>query len=757
LAASLGGSLIDNALFGTSKAPRNYASEGPRLKDVHVMSAAEGAPIARLFGRSRIGGQLIWATRFREQVESTTNTQATGGKGGGGSARSQTVTRTTNYRYFVSFAVGFCEGEAAALGRVWADGKPLDAATLVHRFYAGSETQMPDAYIETIEGAGEVPAYRGLCYVVFENVDLTPFGNRIPQISAEIIKPIINGEIEGKLAGVALIPGSGEFVYGSRSYVRSEVTGDIAENVNNTAGATDLVASLDQLNAVVPGAKAVSLVSSWFGDDLRAGSCTVKPCVELIQKTVVPQDWRVNGVARASATEVSRDAQGRPALGGTPSDHTIVEAIVELKSRGLAVVFYPFLLMDIATGNAKPDPYGGTEQGSYPWRGRITCHPAPGQTGSPDKTTTAKIQVDAFFGSAQITDFSTTGTQVDFTGSGSEWGYRRMVLHYAKLCVAAGGVDGFAIGSELVGLTRVRSGAAAYPAVSQLVQLAADVKSILGSSTKVTYADDWSEYHSHRPTDGSGDVYFNLDPLWSSANIDAIGIDNYLPLADWRDGTTHTDYDAGAGITSTYVASYLQNNIEGGEYFDWYYATDADRQAQTRTTITDGAGKPWVFRNKDLRGWWQNSHFDRPGGVEATGATAWMAQSKPLWFTEFGCPAIDKGANQPNVFYDPKSSESQVPYFSSAARDDVIQRAYLTAHIDYWDPSAGNNPTSSVYSAPMVDVSRLFAWAWDARPYPDYPLRADVWSDAPNYDFGHWLGGRLGRVPLSALVKQLCG
>ncbi len=29
-----------------------------------------------------------------------------------------------------------------------------------------------------------------------------------------------------------------------------------------------------------------------------------------------------------------------------------------------------------------------------------------------------------------------------------------------------------------------------------------------------------------------------------------------------------------------------------------------------------------------------------------------MPFSKPIWFTELGCPAIDKGANQPNVFID---------------------------------------------------------------------------------------------------------
>ena len=129
---------------------------------------------------------------------------------------------------------------------------------------------------------------------------------------------------------------------------------------------------------------------------------------------------------------------------------------------------------------------------------------------------------------------------------------------------------------------------------------------------------------------------------------------------------------------------------------------------------------------------------------------------KPIWFTEIGCPAIDRGSNQPNVFFDPKSSESAVPHFSDGYRDDLIQRRTLEAIIDYWAPAAGNNPTSSVYGAPMIDTARVFAWAWDARPFPDFPLREDIWSDAPNHERGHWLTGRLGQVTLAALVRQLC-
>ena len=43
----------------------------------------------------------------------------------------------------------------------------------------------------------------------------------------------------------------------------------------------DLQESLDRLKAQVPAVKHVSLVVAWFGDDLRAGSCKVRPCIRL--------------------------------------------------------------------------------------------------------------------------------------------------------------------------------------------------------------------------------------------------------------------------------------------------------------------------------------------------------------------------------------------------------------------------------------------------------------------------------------------
>ncbi len=137
-----------------------------------------------------------------------------------------------------------------------------------------------------------------------------------------------------------------------------------------------------------------------------------------------------------------------------------------------------------------------------------------------------------------------------------------------------------------------------------------------------------------------------------------------------------------------------------------------------------------------------------------------MPQSKPIWLTETGCPAIDKGANQPNVFVDPKSSESHQPYYSSGTRDDLIQRLYLQALIEGLDPSHagyvdGANPTSPLYDAPMVDLAHVYVYAWDARPYPAFPNNALAWGDGASWRLGHWLNGRIASQPLAATVRDI--
>jgi hypothetical protein len=184
--------------------PDGIDSIGPRLNDKGVQTSTYGAPIAIVWGTMRTAGNVIWATDIIEK----TVTEKVGGKGGSDSTE-------TTYEYFGNMAVGICEGEAELL-RIWANGKliydattipdPLDPLTDGLRFwglisgqselpftrffnwYSGTETQLPDPYIESFEGVGEVPGNRGLCYIVFKELPLEDYGNGIPNLTFEVTR-----------------------------------------------------------------------------------------------------------------------------------------------------------------------------------------------------------------------------------------------------------------------------------------------------------------------------------------------------------------------------------------------------------------------------------------------------------------------------------------------------------------------------------------------------------------------------------------
>lgn len=740
---ALGGAVLDQTLVGGN---RTATSEGPRLSDLEVMASTEGASIPRIYGRARLAGQVIWATRLQEVK--ATKTQSVGGKGGSLTPS----TTTTSYTYYANFAVALCEGPISRIGRIWADGKLLDTTGRVARTYLGTRDQPPDPWIEAKQGTSGTPAYRGVAYLVFERLNLTDFGNRLPQITVEVERAV--GVLEHQVKAVTLIPGATEFGYAPAN-VR-QVVGAAryqAESRHASAADSDFEASLDQLLAACPNLERVSLVVTWFGDDLRAGSCTVRPKVEQAVKSTTPLSWSVGGLTRSLALTTSR-YEGRAAYGGTPSDQTVVQAIQRLKAAGLKVTLNPFIMMDIPAANTRQDPWTGAgSQPAHPWRGRITCDPAPGRVGSVDGTADCAAQVAALFGAAAAVDFARAGNLVLYSGP-VEWSLRRMGLHYAHLSLAAGGVEAILIGSEFEALTRLRDGAGAFPAAAQLAALASEVKGVVGAATRVSYAANWSEYGAQVFGD---DVRFPLDAVWSSPGVDFIGIDYYPPFTDWRDGTTHLD----AGLAATpYERAYLKSRLKAGEAYDWYYVDDAARAAQDRTAITDGAyGEPWVYRQKDLWSFWANAHHERIAGVRSASPTAFVPGAKPIRLMEAGCPAVDKGANQPNVFVDAKSSETGLPHFSSGQRDDIIQRRMLEAVLATFDPEAGasdaDNPPAALYAGRMVEEGCVFLWTWDARPYPQFPLAADIWADGANWALGHWLTGRLGAAPLDGLVATL--
>lgn len=741
------GRAIDQRLLGAG----SVSVETGRIDRLRLTSAGEGEAVGSLWGRMRVAGQVIWATRFFE-TQSTTATRQ--GKG----SPSRTV--TTRYSYSVSLAVALCEGEILRVGRVWADGNEIDPAAVTMRVYTGSNEQLPDPKIVAVEGAEEAPAYRGIAYVVFEDLPLADYGNRVPVFSFEVVRAAQGAGIEGVpdlvrgIKGVALIPGTGEYALATTPVWRSRGSGNaedtVAVNCNAPGTGTDFSQSLRRLEEELPACGSVSLVVSWFGDDLRCGSCTVRPMVERHDVEGLNMPWRAGGITRAGAAALPV-LGGGPVYGGTPSDQAVIEAIRALRTAGKSVMFYPFVLMVQMAGNGRPDPWSDApEQPALPWRGRITLSVAPGRAGSPDGAAAAEAEIAAFFGSAQRDDFTFGPDGLVYAGP-QDWGMRRFILHYAHLCAAAGGVDAFCIGSEMVALTRIRGLDGGFPGVSALRQLAADVRGILGPAVKIGYAADWSEYSGYQT--GEGDLRFPLDPLWADEAVDFIGIDNYMPLFDWREGELHLDAERAGAI---YDLDYLKANVEGGEGYDWYYAAGAHRDAQIRTPITDGAyGEPWVWRYKDIRNWWSEPHHERIGGERSVFPTVWVPRSKPVWFTEFGCAAVDKGTNQPNKFVDPKSSESALPFYSDGRRDELIQAQYLRAVMSYWEEPQ-NNPISELYGGPMIDMARAHVWAWDTRPYPQFPARSDLWADAENYARGHWISGRTVSQPLASVIGEIC-
>ncbi|PQO21871.1 host specificity protein [Rhodobacteraceae bacterium WD3A24] len=730
------GRVIDQRLMGAG----SETVESGRVERIRLTGAGEGAPLPRLWGRTRLGGHVIWASRFDETRDSHRV-----GKNG---------PRIVEFSYSVSLAIALCEGGILGVGRIWADGHEIAPEDLALRIYTGGEDQLPDPLIEAIEGAGRVPAYRGTAYVVIEDLQLEPFGNRVPQFSFEVIRAAQAdgpGGLESAVSAVALMPGTGEYALATTPvYLNHGFGRRSAANVNTPSGQSDLATSLDALGRELPGVGSVSLVVSWFGDDLRCGDCAVVPKVESRDADAGGMPWRVAGLSRAEAGEIAR-RDGRPVYGGTPADASVVEAIAAIHARGHEVMFYPFLLMEQLPGNGLPHPWSdAADQPVLPWRGRITTSVAPGRPGGPDRTTQAEAEVAAFFGAAQPGDFAVNGTEVSYTGP-PDTGLRRMILHYAHLCAAAGGVEAFCVGSELRGLTQIRGAGDSFPAVAALRQLAADVRTILGPDCRISYAADWSEYFGYDSPEGNR--YFHLDPFWADDDVDFIGIDNYMPLSDWRDGDDHVDAHWGA----IHDLDYLKSNIMGGEGYDWYYPSPEARDAQRRVPITDGThDEPWVFRYKDVRGWWENAHHDRIDGMRAAAPSPWVPRSKPFRFTELGCAAVDKGTNQPNKFLDPKSSESGLPHYSSGRRDDLIQIQYLRAMAQFWaDPA--NNPAAETeaYDGPMVDMARAHVWAWDARPFPQFPGLAELWADGDNWARGHWLTGRAAVQPLSRVVREI--
>jgi hypothetical protein len=593
-------------------------TQGARLAESQITSSTEGSPIVRVWNRQRLGGQLLWATRFKEIV--TKDSTSSGGKGG-----PKTVNESTTYTYSSSFALALCEAYGdITLGRVWADGKLVDLSEITYRFYDGASDQMPDPKIEATEGEENVSAYRGVAYVVFEDMVLTDYGNRIPQITVEVSRSVNRSEeaLEKLATAVNIGPGDGEYVYAYNAHHSTELTDSgqttgttVAENTYSSGGDGDMVVSLDRLESGLPEVESASVIVGWYASSTDASTCTIKPKVISTLKESQPNNWNVSDTYRPDADVVATDADGDPTYNGTPNDASVRGIVTELKERGMRVVFRPTLFLDDTErtwcGEMTGDPTnmeGSAENSDFSAYGSLDGRPLPLVPYSRDERVSYKA------------------SGVEYDGP-DEWSYRRMILHYARLLhdlLEPG--DVFLVGSEMKGLTESGTVWADI-----LVSLIADVKSRLGTGRLVSYAADFDEYANP-----------NLSSVWD--NADFVGIDYMPPITNWRSASDVTyDHDT------------LVLGINSGELWDYTYASESDRDDDIRTPIASPAG-----RQKDIRSWGETNH---PG--------------KDVWFTKIGCPSIDKGTNQPNA-------RDQEPWFSDGSRDDTLQRAHIDAVMAYW-------------------------------------------------------------------------
>lgn len=171
IGATVGQYIDQNILF------KPKAQHGPRLSELAVQASSYGAQIPRIYGRMRVAGQVIWALPLKE----TRHKQSAKGR-----------PDQISYTYSASFAVALSSRALVGVKRIWADGTLIRKANgqwlrdAVMRFHAGGADQPADALIASAEGMNKAPAHRGLAYVVFEDLPLADYGNRIPSLTFEV-------------------------------------------------------------------------------------------------------------------------------------------------------------------------------------------------------------------------------------------------------------------------------------------------------------------------------------------------------------------------------------------------------------------------------------------------------------------------------------------------------------------------------------------------------------------------------------------
>ncbi|NDE91630.1 MAG: hypothetical protein EB059_10960, partial [Alphaproteobacteria bacterium] len=133
-----------------------------------------------------VAGNVIWSSDLIESLSSN----SAGGKGGGASTSVQKASYAVDCA--IAFGMGALTASIGGIRTIWADSKIIyndgvwSAGMITDaEFYFGTMSQNPSPLMEAYLGAGNVPSYRGVAYMVLHRLQLANFGNRIPNMTFE--------------------------------------------------------------------------------------------------------------------------------------------------------------------------------------------------------------------------------------------------------------------------------------------------------------------------------------------------------------------------------------------------------------------------------------------------------------------------------------------------------------------------------------------------------------------------------------------
>jgi uncharacterized protein (TIGR02217 family) len=612
------------------------------------------------------------------------------------------------------------------------------------------------------------------------------------------------GMIQPNIAAVNVIPASGEFTYDTVAYSGAyQYASMLPINTYFAPGGakTDFSYALDQLQEWLPNCQFVALVVQWMGNDLNVAKCKIYPSSTYLGGAFQPtaggtDSWRVSGLTLASAglIPISRPDGIHSAYGGTCSDQSVVRAIQAVKARGLKVNLYLQMNMD-----APGQPWRGLcTYAPDISSAATTAIEAFLGSASPSQFTPDSANLTVAYSGAPL-DFTYRRFVLHYANLAVVAGGVNMFVIGSELR----GLEAVRGPAWTPAGTTDAAGHAVwdYPFVAGLQTLIDDCRGIFDNAgfaknlaareNLITYSADWSQWMGAQH-DGVAGIFPHLDPLFAQASVDLVSFDNYMPLSDWTTGDGGLDArnwrlpifagwphpdpaTVGFGLDGApdiHDIRYLKGNIEHGEKFDYYYgdytssnildpngslrivtAPQGDRGAQARNPYFAGQE---LFAFKNIRWWWNDTHRavydagDGLGPIPHGPHTAWVPQSKSIMFMEYGFASIDRDTNEENLFYDPNSVAGGTPFWCLwrpvagggylPVQDLDMQFNGHKAWYEYW-VTDGNNAMSSA-GAPMIATDMMFAWNWDARPFPVFPDLLNIWGDGVNWPAGMWLAGK---------------